>query len=428
MSDVSQAAAPTTAPTFDAVSSSSATVILDQSPVYDGRLTELLSLVATNMGLNLLTTGFYRFWAKTRLRRFFLSRISILNDRLVYTGTGMEMFIGFLVVLMVLAPILAGFMYLGAYATGKGDVAFALAQALYCGFLLFLYFIAVYRAQRYRLSRITWRGVRAGQAGSALVFSLRAMSWIVAVVLTAGFAYPLMRQDLLAYRINHGRFGQQQFRYSGPVTPLYFYWVLPWVCLLLMAGCMIWLFGVAGTTNIAQWENLPPEDRAPIYETGARLAPVFLGALALFFVAIIWYRAAEMRHFTGNSKFENLTFESRMAGWKLFLPYLAYWSLMAIMFGGVMAAIVGGMHYFALADAIDENETAAMVLGFSVLIMLLGIVSLLKPLVLHSLLVRIFCNNLTIKGRVESDRLLQNQLKAPGRGEGLADALGIDGF
>lgn len=428
MSDVSQAAAPATAPTVDDVSPPSATVIVDQSPVYDGRLTELLSLVAVNMGLNILTTGFYRFWAKTRLRRFFLSRVSILNDRLIYTGTGMELFIGFLVVLGILAPLLVGFKFLGAYALGKGDVVFALAQVLYYGFLLFLYFIAVYRAQRYRLSRITWRGVRAGQVGSALVYALRAMCWIVAVVFTAGFAYPLMRHDLIAYRINNGRFGQHCFQYSGPATPLYYYWVLPWVCLLLMAGCMIWLSGVAGTMNIARWENLPAEDQAPIYETAARMAPVFLGVLVLFFVANIWYRAAEMRYFTENTIFENLTFESRIAGWKLFLPYLAYWSLLAIMFGSVMAAIVAGMQHFALADAIDENETAAMGLGFGVLIMLLGIGSLLKPLVLQSLLVRIFCNNLTIKGRIESDRLLQNQLKAPGRGEGLADALDIDGF
>ena len=416
-------------PGATAVSPPSATVIVDQSPVYDGRMRELLSLVTVNLGLNILTTGFFRFWAKTRLRQFFLSRVSILNDRLVYTGTGMELFIGFLVVMGFLVPVLVGFEFLNTFALGQGMVVFVLAQVLYYGLLMFLFFAAVYRAQSYRLSRISWRSIRGGQAGSALVYALRAMVWSAAVVLTAGFAYPLMRHDLMAYRINNGRFGQQGFRYSAPVTPLFYFWALPWICLLVMAGCLIALFGVAGTVNIAgQLEKIPAEEQALIGEMALKLAPFFAGAFAMFFVANIWYRAAEVRHFTSNTTFENLTFESRLAGWKLFLPYLAYWSLMAIVFGGAMALIVGGMHYFDLADAIDENETAALFLGFGVLFLLLGIGSLLKPLILQSLLVRIFCNSLTIKGRIESDRLLQNQMKAPGRGEGLADALDVDGF
>jgi len=93
-----------------------------------------------------------------------------------------------------------------------------------------------------------------------------------------------------------------------------------------------------------------------------------------------------------------------------------------------MPLVVGGRQYSDVGETIGENETAAMFLGFGIVLLLLGIGSILKPLILQNLLVRLFCNSLTIKGRIESDRLLQNQMKAPGRGEGLADALDIDGF
>ncbi|MFM7304801.1 MAG: DUF898 family protein, partial [Alphaproteobacteria bacterium] len=62
-------------------------------------------LVLRNLGLNLVTLWFYRFWAKTRWRRHIWSNISLLGDPVEYTGTGAEMFKGFLIALAVLAPL-----------------------------------------------------------------------------------------------------------------------------------------------------------------------------------------------------------------------------------------------------------------------------------------------------------------------------------
>lgn len=406
-----------------------ATVIVNQNPIYDGRLRELVPLVAVNFLLNAVTAGFYRFWAKTRLRHYFLSRISFLSDRLIYTGTGKELFVGFLVIVGILVPFFGAFDWLSNYALGQGMVAFGAAQAAYFASLMFLFHAAVYRAQRYRLSRITWRGIRGGQSGSAFVYAVRAMGWSLATVLTAGLAYPLMRTNLMGYRINNARFGQQEFRFDGGAAALYGYWLLPWVSVLIVIACVIALVGMVGTLNIAEGiESMLEEDKAAVGDVMLKWSPVVYGALGLFFLSGFWYRAKEVRHFTGHTTFGELSFTSRLGGLKLFLLYLAYGLLLSLVIGVAIALLAAGVHYFDWRALEDKDSTATMFIGLGVVVLLLGTGSLLKPLIMQNLLVRMFCNSLAVKGRIETDKLLQSQMQAPRRGEGLADALDIDGF
>ena len=72
---------------------------------YDGRAGRLFGLGVTVMFLSLITLGFYRFWGKTRIRRYLWSRVSLMGDRFEYTGTGKELFFGFIIALGVLIPL-----------------------------------------------------------------------------------------------------------------------------------------------------------------------------------------------------------------------------------------------------------------------------------------------------------------------------------
>ena len=49
-----------------------------------------------------MTFGLYRFWARTRLRRYIWSSIKPGGDSFEYTGTGLEKFLGFLIALVVI--------------------------------------------------------------------------------------------------------------------------------------------------------------------------------------------------------------------------------------------------------------------------------------------------------------------------------------
>src|SRR4051794_33119066 len=69
--------------------------------VYEGRLGEIYGIFIVNLLLSIVTLGFYRFWGKTRMRRYVWSRVSLSGDPFEYTGTGGELFVGFLIVMVL---------------------------------------------------------------------------------------------------------------------------------------------------------------------------------------------------------------------------------------------------------------------------------------------------------------------------------------
>ena len=80
-----------------------------------GRRGALFGILMMNTLLGFLTLGIYRFWARTRLRQFFWNSIEIDGDVLEYTGRGLELFIGFLIVVAVLVPLAIGYQLLSVF-------------------------------------------------------------------------------------------------------------------------------------------------------------------------------------------------------------------------------------------------------------------------------------------------------------------------
>ena len=123
---------------------------------------------ATNVLLIIVTLGIYRFWATARQRRYLWSRTEVIGDRLEWTGTGKEMFIGFLIVMAVLLPffLFIQFLFPAMVARGKEGAAVGIIGLFYIG-LIYLGGFARFRALRYRLSRSWWRGDRERTDGQA---------------------------------------------------------------------------------------------------------------------------------------------------------------------------------------------------------------------------------------------------------------------
>ena len=70
---------------------------------HHGEVFDLFGIYMVNLLLTIVTLGIYRFWAKTRIRRYLWSHTEFLGDRFEYTGTGKELLIGFLIVFTFLA-------------------------------------------------------------------------------------------------------------------------------------------------------------------------------------------------------------------------------------------------------------------------------------------------------------------------------------
>lgn len=409
------------------ISGQSATMMVKETPAYSGRALQILRIVLGNLVLTFLTLGIYRFWAKTRVRRYFISRISFLGDPLEYAGTGMELFKGFLIVLAIMVPLLTviGIVQQLLFAPGADLLGAALFQTGYMLTFLFLYYAAWYRAQRYRLSRTSWRGIRGGQKGSALVFALYALGLGFLTVLTLGLAYPLMARVLAGYRINRICIGAETLRFSGGLWKLCAGWIVPWLLFVTILG----LFGFAvWQQDLAALAQEDPESirdlLAGMFSGGiSRLSGSMYLALALipvYLVASIWYSAFEARVWINNTRFDRLEFKSRLGVIHILVPYLAY--------GVVLLALAAAIFFgfiFALANRGPFNPSIFGFTAFAALWLVAGIV---KPLIIHNWLIRNFCKTTSIQGSFSPDRLFQNQLQIPRRGEGLADALDVDAF
>jgi uncharacterized membrane protein YjgN (DUF898 family) len=404
-------------------------LMVKEAPVYSGRAVEIGRIALVNTVLTLFTAGIYRFWAKTKLRRYIVSRVSFLGDPLEYSGTGMELFIGFLIIMAVLVPIFIAVGMLQGFFTqpGTNPLSFAVFQVGYLISIYFLYSVAVYRAQRYRLSRISWRGIRGGQEGSALLYALLAIGLGFVTLITLGLAYPVMRRVLIGYRINRACFGAERLQFGGGTLKLMGAWLVPWLVVLGLIGANAYLGSTAFME--AGGENADPNQvREQLKLAWAGHLKYVLPLVLLLPLAFAWYRTCETRVWIRGTKFDQLEFASRLNVFHIFLPYATYLVLMIA---------IGGAAFFALAHVIDLSHwhqsqgipvagPPLLFMGILIVVWLVG--SLLHPVIMLNWMVRNLCRTMTIQGRFSPDTLFQNQLDIPRSGEGLADALDIDAF
>src|SRR5215212_11699482 len=93
----------------------------DRAVRFTGNWREYLPIAATNALLIIATLGIYRFCATARQRRYLWSRTHVIDDSLEWSGTGKEMFIGFLIVVAILLPffLFIQFLFPALVARGK---------------------------------------------------------------------------------------------------------------------------------------------------------------------------------------------------------------------------------------------------------------------------------------------------------------------
>src|SRR4051812_6107878 len=75
-----------------------------ERPLVTMRPGALFKICYLNLLLTVVTLAIYRFWAKTRLRRYVWRHVAVGGESFEYTGTGKELLIGFLKALLVLFP------------------------------------------------------------------------------------------------------------------------------------------------------------------------------------------------------------------------------------------------------------------------------------------------------------------------------------
>jgi uncharacterized membrane protein YjgN (DUF898 family) len=139
---------------------------------FSGDGATLFKILAVNVALTLLTLGFYRFWARAKLRRYLYGQLSLKGHRFGYHGTGKEGLRGFvrlaglaLVGVVVLGVLAVGIdlgLKEGLGLTGKEAnlVGRGLMNLVGLGVGLLFYPYAQVASRRYLTSRTSLNGVR----------------------------------------------------------------------------------------------------------------------------------------------------------------------------------------------------------------------------------------------------------------------------
>jgi uncharacterized membrane protein YjgN (DUF898 family) len=180
---------------------------------FTGTWREYLPIAATNVLLTIVTLGVYRFWATARQRRYLWSRTEVIGDRLEWSGTGKEMFIGFLIVMAILLPffLFIQFLFPALVARGKMEAAVGIITLFYIG-LIYLVGFATFRALRYRLSRTWWRGIRGGSNEPGWNYGGEYLGRVALAAMTMWIVWPWAATRLWNGRWNQMSFGPLNFR------------------------------------------------------------------------------------------------------------------------------------------------------------------------------------------------------------------------
>ena len=348
-------------------------------PVYDGTLAGLYVVYLKNLVLSLLTLGLYRFWARTRLRRYLWSHTSAFGDRFEYRGTGLEMFLGFLTGLGLLL-VVAG-IGIAAYSVSGDDNPLAdvgLDNTLSLGFLVLgfpLLYVAQYGSLRYRLTRSAWRGISGHLEGSAWKFGALYTGLSIANTLCMNLLRPVLETRVAQYQLRNSRVGTAAVEFAGTPGDIYgryigyyFLNIAAWVAVGVLVSIGIGAFFA---------DQIP--DPMKFMEQVAALEPRALLLLAvgavfiyiLFSIMILpvrcWYQAFLVRYLVSRTRLAGMLFvtgvSTRQMWGYLVLNYLIILLTLGLGFPWVlhrtMRLITDQLWIYGAPDARQIQRTSA---------------------------------------------------------------------
>jgi uncharacterized membrane protein YjgN (DUF898 family) len=324
--------------------------------------------------------------------RLIWSFVHLNGEPLEYTGTGMELFKGFLMVMGCIFLPIAILTAAIIIIDGPDSLLLRFIQPALVLFAYVFMGFALYKARKYQLSRTNWRGIRGTLVGSAMTYSLTYFGSLLAKGISLGWATPVMNTVLQEQIISDMRFGDAAFKFRGKAGKLYPTYALCWF--LSAAAIVAGLFGAGYLIS----EQVSPifgkmfEGAATTKDESSKAGLVILALLAAFFVymliiPMLWaiYSAKQFRIFADYTRFDGSQFKLNVsAGSVIWLTFI----------------------------------------NLLIIVLTLGIGT---PFVQRRL-VRFIIDRLELEGTVDVNRIRQSQVPLDSRGEGLADAFDVGGL
>jgi hypothetical protein len=368
--------------------------------------------------LSLITLGIYRFWAKTRLRRYFWANTRLGPDGFEYTGTGLEKFLGFLVAVVVLAVYLAVVqlvlfqfgLYFVFQPRTQAEILMQLAVIYASLFALApLLFFAQYRSRRYKLARTRFRGIRFGMEKAAGGYVLRGIGLLIATILTAGLLWPLMTYKLEAWMTNRSWYGDTRFAQGGKWTAMYG----PYKHVLIGLAVLIGGGGIAAFSG-----------------AGSLVPLIIVVGYLWLLVGYFSYYVQGFAYLTRNKQLGgDITFQanpktSTVLG-RVILGYLFIAIVAGVVFA-IVAAVFGGLVRAMILEGGEASLSALTAVGIVAAIGYLGFLTLLGAMIMAFItepIIRHIVGTTALVNVPALDAIRQRVTDKGADAEGFADAL-----
>jgi uncharacterized membrane protein YjgN (DUF898 family) len=386
---------------------------------YTGSFGEFLKLAIGNIILTLATLGVYRFWATARERRLLWSRSHFIDDALEWTGTGRELFFGFLIALVIFVTpfTMLYLLFQGLVMRDQREFAGGLIIAISV-FLMFLRGFATFRGLRYRLTRTWWHGINGGGEGSAWRFGWSTLWRNLVMWASLGTMLPWTNTRLWRLRWRQMFFGNNRFGADPGWKALIGHYLLMYLMPILMIG----------VPTVLMTRTVMGGGRVNLYNPDNAMVAVLATGLILAFT-IIWgliaiaYYARYVAEVVGTMRLDALTFE--------FTASTSNWVWLIVSnFVLVTAAYLLAIIPLASIGALSELRTGLNLLALlnhpSVLLTLL--LTLAIPVGLAGAIARyrrwrFFIRHLEAGGEIDVAALTRREDERLRQGEGLLDAL-----
>lgn len=394
---------------------------------YDGRGRDIAKIALWNGFLTFITLGIFRFWAKTRMRRYVWSRFSLDGDRVEYTGTGGELFKGFLVAfglfLLFVIPLQIAIAMVGPLSWVAGAL-----NVVYVVVTLLLVSMAPYFAQRYRLTRTRWRGIRGGLHGKPLSYAGMVLAYALLTLITLGIAYPIGSLAKQRYLWNHSRIGTADISCEAKVGRAWMPWLAQYACWVALVVFAVLLGKATGASaGIAEAMDGSLSDfqlkRGSPLAIGIWVFGLTVALVAGSFCAIA-YSLREFRQILNGMKIGNAhlqsTLKARSMIWRIIVV-----ALIQVVSLGLLLGVFAALAWISATGG--HVSIFAQLVPLLMIVLLPFITVFVIAIFWTNPLYRTIATTTVLVGAVDMASIGQNTDSAPTRGEGLMELFAVDG-
>ncbi len=396
---------------------------------FHGNWREFLPIALTNTALMIVTLGIYRFWGTTRERQYLWSQTQFIDERLEWTGKGLELFLGFLMAIAIIAiPYVIAIFAAGALvAQGYTSAAVILVIVVFSAMFI-LFGVAIFRGLRYKLTRTYWHGIRGGSDDNGIKYGISHVWKTIAGYISIGLLVPWSMVHLWNERWSAMSFGKHRFssnaKAEGLLPRFLLFYVSPIIMFVVIFVAGLFLGGI-----IAASGSMNPGAAPPIWIM-VLIVPVILAVYLV--IPAIWlvYYALFYRTVVGALRLHTLEFEfsARTKDWlKLLLGDAALWLGMALITAILGSIILAPFGFFSgLTAPVAGVPNPAFQTAISIMIFLTFVLpmSLIGPFLRYRHW-SFFINHLQAFGEINLDQLTQSDTKISQHGEGLLDAFDV---